>query len=79
MHPPLGKMLLGLSGYMVGYNGSFEFESAAKYPAELNYTGMRVFAAMFGALMVPLAYFTGIQLRLSKPASFLLASMVLMG
>jgi dolichyl-phosphate-mannose-protein mannosyltransferase len=72
-------MLLGLSGYLVGYNGSFEFESGTKYPPELNYTGMRLFAATFGALMVPIAYLTGLELHLSTPASILLSMMVLMG
>ncbi|KAJ3328364.1 Protein O-mannosyltransferase 2, partial [Blyttiomyces sp. JEL0837] len=77
VHPPLGKVLLGLSGHFVGYNGSFEFESGAKYPAELNYAGMRIFCAVFGALMVPLAYYTGVQLKMSKAACALMAAMVL--
>lgn len=77
VHPPLGKMLLGFSGLLAGYNGGFEFESGTKYPASLNYTTMRVFCAVFGALMVPIAYFTAIQLKFSRLASVFMATMVL--
>ncbi|KAI9323997.1 Dolichyl-phosphate-mannose-protein mannosyltransferase-domain-containing protein [Obelidium mucronatum] len=77
VHPPMGKMLLGLSGLLSFYNGSFSFESGKEYPADVNYTGMRVFCALFGAFMVPLAYFTGVHLHMSKPACVLLACMVM--
>ncbi|KAJ3344584.1 Protein O-mannosyltransferase 2 [Entophlyctis luteolus] len=76
VHPPMGKMLLGLSGYLSFYNGSFSFESGKDYPPDVNYTGMRVFCGLFGAFMVPIAYFTGIQLHMSKRACILLACMV---
>lgn len=72
-------MLVGLSGYLAGYNGSFEFKSGEHYPPELNYTFMRVFNAAFGALCIPLAYFTAKQLRFSKPAVWLVTLMVLCG
>jgi dolichyl-phosphate-mannose-protein mannosyltransferase len=72
-------MLLGLSGVLSRYNGSYGFGSGETYPQYVNYTGMRVFAALFGAFMVPLAYFTAIQMKMSKPACILAASMVLMG
>ncbi|KAJ3225723.1 Protein O-mannosyltransferase 2 [Clydaea vesicula] len=78
VHPPLGKMLLGLSGVFAGYNGSFPFESGAVYPPELNYTVMRIFSASYGAMMVPMAYFTAIQLKMSHSAATLAAVMVLL-
>ncbi|KAK9467219.1 Dolichyl-phosphate-mannose-protein mannosyltransferase-domain-containing protein [Lipomyces arxii] len=77
VHPPLGKMLVGLSGYMCGYNGSFEFKSGEHYPDEVNYTFMRVFNATFGALCVPVAYYTAKSLKFSTLATWLVTIMVL--
>lgn len=79
VHPPLGKMLVGLSGYMAGYNGSFEFKSGEHYPPEVNYTFMRIFNATFGALCVPLAYYTSKQLKFTKATTWLVTLMVLCG
>ncbi|KAH8691100.1 protein O-mannosyl transferase [Talaromyces proteolyticus] len=77
VHPPLGKMLVGLSGYLAGYNGSFEFKSGETYPEEVNYTFMRVFNALFGVVCVPLAYYTARELNFRKPTVWLVALMVL--
>lgn len=77
VHPPLGKMLVGLSGYLAGYNGSFEFKSGEKYPEDVNYTFMRLFNAFFGVVLVPLAYYTARELRLRRPAVWLVTLMVL--
>jgi dolichyl-phosphate-mannose-protein mannosyltransferase len=70
-------MLVGLSGYLAGYNGSFEFKSGETYPPELNYTFMRVFNAAFGAVCVPLAYFTAKELNFRRPTVWLVTMMVL--
>ncbi|KAI9669207.1 MAG: Protein O-mannosyltransferase 2 [Caeruleum heppii] len=77
VHPPLGKMLVGLSGYIAGYNGSFEFKSGETYPEDVDYTTMRVFNATFGALCVPLAYYTARELNFRRPAVWLVTMMVL--
>ena len=77
VHPPLGKMLVGLSGYMAGYNGSFEFKSGEKYPEELDYTFMRLFNSAFGAMCVPVAYYTARELNFRRPAVWLVTLMVL--
>lgn len=78
VHPPLGKMLVGLSGYIANYNGSFGFDSGADYPEDLDYTTMRVFNAMFNVLCVPVAYYTAKQFRLSLPAVWLVTLMILL-
>ncbi|RKF58664.1 Dolichyl-phosphate-mannose--protein mannosyltransferase 2 [Golovinomyces cichoracearum] len=77
VHPPLGKMLVGLFGYLSGYNGTYEFKSGTKYPQELNYTFMRAFNSIFGAICVPLAYYTARGLGFKRPAVWLTALMVL--
>ncbi|KXJ96967.1 dolichyl-phosphate-mannose-protein mannosyltransferase 2 [Microdochium bolleyi] len=77
VHPPLGKILVGLSGVMAGYNGTFEFKSGEKYPEELNYTFMRAFNAFWGILCIPLAYYTARELKLKRPAVWLVTLMVL--
>ncbi|CAO3570638.1 unnamed protein product [Mortierella alpina] len=76
VHPPLGKMLVGLSGALAGYDGSFGFESGAAYPA-MNYGFMRIFNAFFGAIMVPFAYWTAQELQMSRTACIFAATLVL--
>src|SRR6478609_6616735 len=70
-------MLVGLSGVLAGYNGTFEFKSGEKYPEEVNYTIMRIFNAAFGILCIPLAYFTARELKLRRPAVWFVTLMVL--
>jgi dolichyl-phosphate-mannose-protein mannosyltransferase len=79
VHPPLGKMLVGLAGLLAGYDGSFEFKSGETYPDNLPYVAMRVMLASFGVAMVPLSWYTAEALGLSYRACHLVALMVLCG
>lgn len=79
VHPPLGKMLVALGGYLAGVDKTFEFPSGTAYPEGFNYVGMRMFVAAFGTLVVPFTYLTAIQLRFSKKTSYLCAAMALFG
>jgi dolichyl-phosphate-mannose-protein mannosyltransferase len=72
-------MLVGLSGYLAGYNGSFEFKSGEQYPPEVNYVFMRIFNAVFGVLCVPLVFYTAKTLQYSTQAVYLVTLMVLCG
>ncbi|KAG8908186.1 Protein O-mannosyltransferase 2 [Tulasnella sp. 403] len=77
VHPPLGKMLVGLAGLLSGYDGSYDFKSGEAYPASVPYIPMRIMLAMFGAAMVPLAWFTAVELHLSQRACHLVTLMTL--
>ncbi|CAE6423122.1 unnamed protein product [Rhizoctonia solani] len=77
VHPPLGKMLVGLAGLLSGYDGSFEFKSGEKYPDTVPYITMRVMLALFGVAMVPLAWFTAKELRFTNRACHLVTLMTL--
>lgn len=65
VHPPLGKLLVGLSGWLAGYDGSFEFKSGKEFPSEFNIIAMRYFNCGFGILCTPFAYFTALSLGFS--------------
>ncbi|KAJ9053561.1 Protein O-mannosyltransferase 2 [Entomophthora muscae] len=76
VHPPLGKLLVALGGLLAGYDGSFDFKHS-EFPPNVNYTCMRLFHALFGIGLVPLAYFTCDQLGLSRRVSLASASLIL--
>ncbi|KZT43999.1 glycosyltransferase family 39 protein [Sistotremastrum suecicum HHB10207 ss-3] len=77
VHPPLGKMLVGLAGLLSGYNGNYEFKSGEQYPDDVPFVAMRVMLATFGVAMVPLGWYTAVELGMSRRACHLVALMVL--
>lgn len=78
VHPPLGKMLVGLAGLLSGYGGQFEFKSGETYPDDVNYVGMRIILAMFGVAMVPIAWSTSGALGWNWRSRHFLTVMVLL-
>lgn len=77
VHPPLGKLLVALSGYLAGYDGNFKFDSGNPFPDDMNYVFMRVFNAFFGILVTPLAYRTAVLLGYSQFTCWLVSLMVI--
>uniref|UniRef100_A0A8C6JD87 Protein O-mannosyl-transferase 2 n=1 Tax=Melopsittacus undulatus TaxID=13146 RepID=A0A8C6JD87_MELUD len=73
VHPPLGKMLIGLAGYLSGYDGTFPFQKPGDRYEQHNYMGMRGFCAFLGSCLVPLVYLTVLELSKSLPAALLTA------
>lgn len=56
VHPPLGKMLIGLSGYLTGYDGKFAFDKPGDKYENTSYLGMRLFCSTLGASIAPMTF-----------------------
>lgn len=58
VHPPFAKLLFGLAGWFVGFNGEFTFDNIGDNYTLNNvpYVGMRALPAVFGSLTVPVVY-----------------------
>lgn len=69
VHPPLGKMLIGLFGYLDGYNATFAFEKPGDKYLDYPYMGMRIGCAIMGAVLVPLSFLTVWEMTFSLPAA----------
>ncbi|EDV21774.1 uncharacterized protein TRIADDRAFT_30184 [Trichoplax adhaerens] len=71
VHPPLGKMSIGLIGYLTGYNGTFAFDKPGdKFNGHL-VMGMRYFCAILGCFFVAFVYLITWELSQSVEASCL--------
>lgn len=77
VHPPLGKLLVGLSGYLANYDGSFSFDSGLEYPETCNFILMRCFNCVFGILCTPLAYKTCVELGFSQLTTWFVTLLVI--
>lgn len=77
VHPPLGKLLVGLSGYLADYAGGFDFESSDAFPDDCNYVLMRCFNCAFGILCTPIAYKTAVALGYSQLTVWFISLLVI--
>ena len=78
IHPPLGKMLIALAAWVGGFEPGFAFENIGDSYGETVYLPMRAVPAMFGALMVPVAYLLVRQLGGGRPAAYLASAVILL-
>ncbi|EFX72725.1 hypothetical protein DAPPUDRAFT_227345 [Daphnia pulex] len=66
-HPPLGKQLLALAGYLGGFQGDFKFDKiGSSYNASVPVFAMRSVPALTGSLLIPLVYMIMLQLNYSQ-------------
>ena len=72
-------MLIGLSGKLTGYNGTFAFNKPGDKYFDHNYLGMRIFCAILGMTIIPFTFITIWELTNSLSASFLSALLIIFG
>lgn len=78
VHPPLGKMLIALSGHLTGYDGKFAFDKPGdQYDNYSQYLGMRIFCATLGSLIVPLVFVGTKSISKSDVSALVASSFVL--
>ncbi|KAF7731234.1 hypothetical protein EC973_000650 [Apophysomyces ossiformis] len=78
VHPPLAKMLIALVAKLSGLDSSFDFKDIGMDYIEpgVPYVPIRVFCALTGLLVVPIAYMTMRGAGHSVPAALVAALMV---
>ncbi|GAB1598221.1 protein O-mannosyl-transferase 2 isoform X1 [Argonauta hians] len=77
VHPPLGKMLIALSGLLTGYDGNFPFAKPGDEYEDTQYVGMRMFCALLGTAIIPISYLIVWELTKSIVASLLAGLIIL--
>uniref|UniRef100_A0AAQ4PD29 Protein O-mannosyl-transferase 2 n=1 Tax=Gasterosteus aculeatus aculeatus TaxID=481459 RepID=A0AAQ4PD29_GASAC len=77
VHPPLGKMLIGLAGYVTGYDGTFPFMKPGDKYEHHDYWGMRGFCAVLGSFLPIFAYLIVRELSQSHTAALITATLLI--
>ena len=72
-------MLIGLSGKLTGYNGTFPFNKPGDKYGDENYLGMRLFCVTLGTLIIPFCFIIVWELTKSLSAAFLAAALITFG
>ena len=79
VHPPFGKLLFALAGYLVGYDGAFLFENIGDsyITNRVPYVAYRSMPALMGSLTVSAVFWIMWESGYSLPACIVAASLVL--
>ncbi|KAL5337829.1 Dolichyl-phosphate-mannose-protein mannosyltransferase-domain-containing protein [Aspergillus crustosus] len=79
VHPPFAKLLLALTGWLVGYDGHFLFENIGESYIDNNvpYVALRAMPAALGALTIPVVFLIMWESGYSLPACVLASGLIL--
>ena len=81
VHPPFAKLLFGLAGWFVGFDGHFSFENIGDSYTDnhVPYVGMRALPAILSSLTVPVVYAIMKETGYSTIVAAFSASIILFG
>lgn len=81
VHPPFAKLLFGLAGWFVGFDGRFNFDNIGDSYTEnhVPYVGMRALPAILGSLTIPVLFYIMKECGYSTIIAAFSASLVLFG
>ncbi|PLB34059.1 dolichyl-phosphate-mannose-protein mannosyltransferase [Aspergillus candidus] len=79
VHPPFGKLLFALMGWMVGYDGHFLFDNIGDsyIDNKVPYVALRAMPATLGALTIPVVFLIMWESGYSLPACVLASGLML--
>ncbi|GFO21748.1 protein o-mannosyltransferase 1 [Plakobranchus ocellatus] len=79
VHPPLGKLLLALTGQYAGFEGSINIERIGQeFPSVVPVEMMRACPAILGSLLVPLVYQICVEAGMSRYSAAIAGTLVLL-
>ncbi|KAI2638114.1 glycosyltransferase family 39 protein [Xylaria nigripes] len=80
VHPPFGKLLFALMGWLVGYDGHFHFDNIGDsyISNKIPYVAFRAMPALLGSLTVSVVFLIMWESAYSLPACIVAAGLVLL-
>ncbi|KAI9467724.1 MAG: glycosyltransferase family 39 protein [Benjaminiella poitrasii] len=78
VHPPLAKILITWAAQVAGFDGQFDFKEIGKdyLKSKVPYAQIRIFCALNGVMVVPIAYWTMRNSGFSVATAILTALMI---
>lgn len=77
-HPPLGKQLIALAGYLAGFDGNAQFDRiGGGYSSNVPVAALRVVPALFGSLLAPTMYYLTAELGLTHRTAILAGILII--
>lgn len=79
VHPPLGRLLVTLGGYIFGVDPGFEYDEGAEFPPGYRFCALRCYHAIVSSLAPAIALLASSELGLPKVLSFATGMFVALG
>ncbi|CAL1300760.1 unnamed protein product [Larinioides sclopetarius] len=77
-HPPLGKQLVALAGYLTGFDGNAQFDRiGGDYSEHVPVRALRAVPAFFGSLLIPTVYYLIIELGFTSRTAMLAGVLII--